>query len=184
MDPIFEDESMDGVDHSEEVPDESVTQSQPQDQHHIREYLIEGQSIKLPSQICEDSSILSEMLSCDLLEEALRPEEKQQLMSLMPSFEHNNEVEQQNTWNMLFTKQNVTFGNPIEKFGKTLESGDYDPESVKIRKLHQRLQQKFAKQEQRSYYFNLLQNVIVSRQQLIETAVQLPPGNDICFFIY
>lgn len=178
MDPIFEDDSMDGVDHNEDAADESTAQSlAPEAQPNIKECLIDGQLVNLPSQLCEDASVLSEMLSCDLLEEVLSTEQKQQLQSLMPAFELDIEAEHQKTWRMLFSKENFSFGNPVEKFCRDLETGAYNPDTIHIRKLYKKLQRKHVKQEQRSYYLGLLQNVVVSRQQLIENAVQLPPGN-------
>ena len=78
---------------------------------------------------------------------------------------------------MLFSHQNFKFGSPVTNFSRQMESGLFNPDIAQTRQLFLNLERQNVKKEQRNYYFNLLQKVLVSRQQLIEAASQLPPGN-------
>lgn len=177
MDPLFEDESMDVL-----AQENGLTDSPFQNQHsHYIQSLfetcsIEGEAIVLPTQICENASVLTEMLSSELLSEVLTLEDVQHLHSYLPVFKTDLETERQKTWAMLFSKQNFMFGNPVEHFSRKMECGLYNPDIAQTRNLFQKLQKKNVKREQRNYYFNLLQSVVMSRQHLIEAASQLPPG--------
>lgn len=174
MDPLFEDESMDVL-----VQEEELTTT-PFHSHYTQALLetcsVEGEKIELPTQICENASVLTEMLSTDLLSEVLTLEDVQHLHTFLPVFKTDLEGERQKTWAMLFSKQNFMFGNPVENFSRKMECGLYNPDIAQTRKLFQKLQMKNVKRERRNYYFNLLQSVIMSRQQLLEAASQLPPG--------
>merc|ERR1740128_41126 len=119
------------------------------------------------------------MLSPDLLAELLDEDDIEHLESYLPEFETDRKSERRKTWNMLFSKQNFKFGNPIETYGRQLASGCWNREIAQTKKLFLKAERKNAKREQRNYYFNLVQNVIVSRQQLIETATHLPPGQPV-----
>lgn len=177
MDPLFEDESLDVL-----AQEDDLTESPFQNQHsHYSQPIletcsVEGESVVLPTQICENASVLTEMLSSDLLSEVLTLEDVQYLHSYLPAFTTDSENERHKTWAMLFSKQNFMFGNPIKNFSRKMECGLYNPDIAQTRNLFQKLQKKNVKREQRNYYFNLLQSVIMSRQQLIEAASQLPPG--------
>lgn len=178
MDPLFEDESMDVL-----AQEDGLTETPFQNHHsHYTQSLletcsVEGENVVLPTQICENASVLTEMLSSDLLSEVLTLEDVQHLHSYLPAFKIDLESEREITWRMLFSKQNFMFGNPVENFSRKMECGLYNPDIAQTRNLFQKLQRKNVKREQRNYYFNLLQSVIMSRQQLIEAACQLPPGN-------
>lgn len=177
MDPLFEDESMDVLAHENEL---AKTAFQNHHSHYNQPLLetcsVDGENVVLPIQICENASVLTEMLSSDLLSEVLTLEDVQHLHSYLPVFKTDLEKERQETWTMLFSKQNFMFGNPVENFSRKMECGLYNPDIAQTRNLFQKLQKKNVKREQRNYYFNLLQSVIMSRQQLIEAASQLPPG--------
>lgn len=177
MDLLFEDESMDILAQEDGLPQTSF---QNQHSHYSQPVLetcsVDGETLVLPTQICENASVLTEMLSSHLLSEVLTLEDVQHLHSYLPSFKFDLESERQKTWKMLFSKQNFMFGNPVETFSKKMECGLYNPDIAQTRNLFQKLQRKNVKREQRNYYFNLLHSVIMSRQQLIEAASQLPPG--------
>lgn len=171
MDPLFEDDSMDAL--APELDGSSFQHIQPL----METCLIDGETVVLPSQVCEDAAILNEMLSPDLLGQVLTKEDVQHLQAYLPDFGPGSERERQRTWEMLFTGKNFAFGNPTENFAWKMESGLFNPDIAQTRKLFLELQRRNVKREQRSYYFNLLQNILVSRQQLLEAASQLPPGN-------
>ncbi|KAI9563200.1 hypothetical protein GHT06_010658 [Daphnia sinensis] len=177
MDPLFEDESMDVLSQENGLVD---TPFENQHSHYIQPLLetcsIDGEAVVLPTQICENASVLTEMLSSELLSDVLTLEDMQHLHSYLPAFKTDMENERHKTWNMLFSKKNFMFGNPVEHFSKKMECGLYNPDIAQTRNLFQKLQKKNIKREQRNYYFNLLQSVVMSRQQLIEAASQLPPG--------
>jgi len=171
MDPLFEDESvMDLISDQDLLVAES---SSP-----FEDCVIDGQHISLPIQVCEDAATLVDMLNPQSLSENLTTEEMQHLRSFLPNFGGGSveESEQDRTWNMLFSNQNMCFGNPVVKFANQLESGWFNPEIVRTRKLFLRATRKLFRREQRNYQLNLLPKVIVSRQQLVEAALQLPPG--------
>ena len=172
MDPLFEDDSLDILSHGSELGALSFQHNQPL----METCLVEDEPLVLPSHICEDAAILTEMLSSDLLSQVLSPEDVRHLNLYLPDFGPDKEEERRRTWLMLFSGQNFHFGNPVQTFAWSMESGLYNPDIAQTRKLFLKLQRSNANREKRNYYFNLLQNVLVSRQRLIEAASQLPPG--------
>ena len=165
MDPLFEDDSM--VDVAQEGAQVSTS---------LETCHVNGETVDLPTEVCGNLALFTEMLSPDLLAELLDEDDIEHLESYLPEFETDRKSERRKTWNMLFSKQNFKFGNPIETYGRQLASGCWNREIAQTKKLFLKAERKNAKREQRNYYFNLVQNVIVSRQQLIETATHLPPG--------
>jgi len=177
MDPLFEDDSMVDVTQDEDQVQDSFSEEiNSGDQSLFETCHFNGETVDLPTEVCGNLGLFLEMLSPDLLSQHLSPKEIEHLQSYLPEFESNTNTERQTTWNMLFSKQNFKFGNPVETCGHQLVSGCWNPEIAQTKKLFLKAQRKNVKREQRNYYFNLVQNVIVSRQQLIETAAHLPPG--------
>ena len=177
MDPLFEDDSMVDVTQDEDQVQDSFSEEiNSGDQSLFETCHFNGETVDLPTEVCGNLGLFLEMLSPDLLSQHLSPKEIEHLQSYLPEFESNTNTERQTTWNMLFSKQNFKFGNPVETCGQQLVSGCWNPEIAQTKKLFLKAQRKNVKREQRNYYFNLVQNVIVSRQQLIETAAHLPPG--------
>ena len=182
MEPLFEDDSMDILIQDAQGLGDEVFQPQDPASHFSQPSLevccVDGESIVLPSQVCENAAILTEMLSSDLLSQVLTCEDVLQLQPYLPEFSDCDLLsERQKTWDMLFSHQNFKFGSPVTNFSRQMESGLFNPDIAQTRQLFLNLERQNVKKEQRNYYFNLLQKVIVSRQQLIEAASQLPPGN-------
>lgn len=188
MEPLFEDDSMDILIQDAGGLGDEIFNPEHHTNHFNQPALevccVEGESIVLPSQVCENAAILTEMLSSDLLSEVLTCEDVLQLQSYLPKFtDCDLQEEKQKTWDMLFSHQNFKFGSPVTNFSRQMESGLFNPDIAQTRQLFLNLERQNVKKEQRNYYFNLLQKIIVSRQQLIEAATQLPPGNDLfCSF--
>lgn len=180
MDPLFEDDSMEVLDLESGLGGATFPQGH---QPPMEACLIEEETLVLPSQICEDAAVLSEMFTTELLGEILTSEDILHLHTHLPDFGPHNESERSRTWNMLFSGENFAFGNPVDSFAWKMESGLYNPDISQTRKLFLKLQKKNLRREQRNYYFNLLQNMLVSRQQLIEAASQLPPGNHLSVLV-
>lgn len=186
MDTLFEDDSiMDviqvaGSDQLVETTPLDVFNLEDSDSHFpVEVCVVDGEQLVLPSKVCENVDIFMEMLSVESLVEVLTPEDVEHLQSYLPHFGEDDEEQKVLTWDMLFSGQNFKYGNPVINFCHKVEAGWYNPEIVQTRKLFNKMHEANVGREQKNYYLKLLQSVIVSRQQLVEAASQLPPGNRI-----
>ena len=154
-------------------------------QSHLEKCVVEGQTISLPVRVCESAEDFVAMLSTKALKEALTADEIKHLQqTYLPRFQNNEEDERNATWDIIFSGSNTKFGNPVHIFANKLESGWYNPEIARTRKVYRKACRRKAKMEERSQSFGLLQKVIISRQQLIEAASQLPPGKKVKSLVF
>lgn len=64
------------------------------------------------------------------------------LKNFLPSFPQNDSEEKNKTLRMLFNRENIRFGNPLDEFQKQLRDGNFRPDVSRLRSFLKRVQYK------------------------------------------
>ncbi|KAK2879601.1 nuclear factor related to kappa-B-binding protein isoform X1 [Channa argus] len=128
--------------------------------------------INLPEDLLEDPEIFFSVMSESTWREVLSESQRKHLIQFLPQFPENNVVEQDITISDLFTNRNFHFGNPLHLAQKLFRDGYFNPEVVKYRQLCAKSQKRRQLNSLQQYYHRLLKQILVSRKELLEFAVQ------------
>ena len=101
----------------------------------MEEVVLGNSIVELPSDLYESEEIFHQFFSIDTWNDLLPEEVKIGLLNLLPSFPVDDIDEKAKTIEMLFGKENLHFGNPVEKFRQDLIKGDYFPDNVEMKEL-------------------------------------------------
>ncbi|MEQ2268838.1 hypothetical protein XENORESO_016548 [Xenotaenia resolanae] len=128
--------------------------------------------VDLPEDLLEDPDIFFSVLSENTWNEVLTDSQRQHLQQFLPQFPDNNIEEQDRTIRDLFNNTNVNFGNPLHLAQRLFRDGYFNPEVVKYRQLCAKSQRKRQLHSLQQYYHRLLKQILVSRKELLDFAVQ------------
>uniref|UniRef100_A0A3Q1JDF9 DEUBAD domain-containing protein n=1 Tax=Anabas testudineus TaxID=64144 RepID=A0A3Q1JDF9_ANATE len=128
--------------------------------------------VNLPEDLLEDPEIFFSVVSESTWSEVLSDSQRQHLRQFLPQFSENNVAEQDITISDLFNNRNFNFGNPLHLAQKLFRDGYFNPEVVKYRQLCAKSQKKRQLYSLQQYYHRLLKQILVSRKELLEFAVQ------------
>uniref|UniRef100_A0A8C7YH02 Nuclear factor related to kappa-B-binding protein n=1 Tax=Oryzias sinensis TaxID=183150 RepID=A0A8C7YH02_9TELE len=128
--------------------------------------------VSLPEDLLEDPDIFFSVLSQNTWNEVLTDSQRQHLRHFLPQFPDNNPEEQDSTIADLFNNRNFHFGNPLHLAQKLFRDGYFNPEVVKYRQLCAKSQKKRHLHALQQYYHKLLKQILVSRKELLDFAVQ------------
>uniref|UniRef100_A0A3P9LXK4 Nuclear factor related to kappa-B-binding protein n=1 Tax=Oryzias latipes TaxID=8090 RepID=A0A3P9LXK4_ORYLA len=128
--------------------------------------------VSLPEDLLEDPDIFFSVLSKNTWNEVLTDSQRQHLRHFLPQFPDNNPEEQDSTIADLFNNRNFHFGNPLHLAQKLFRDGYFNPEVVKYRQLCAKSQKKRHLHALQQYYHKLLKQILVSRKELLDFAVQ------------
>uniref|UniRef100_A0A3B3DV93 Nuclear factor related to kappa-B-binding protein n=1 Tax=Oryzias melastigma TaxID=30732 RepID=A0A3B3DV93_ORYME len=128
--------------------------------------------VSLPEDLLEDPDIFFSVLSENTWNEVLSDSQRQHLRHFLPQFPDNNLEEQNDTIANLFNNRNFLFGNPLHLAQKLFRDGYFNPEVVKYRQLCAKSQRKRHLHALQQYYHKLLKQILVSRKELLDFAVQ------------
>ncbi|XP_034034355.1 nuclear factor related to kappa-B-binding protein isoform X2 [Thalassophryne amazonica] len=128
--------------------------------------------VSLPEDLLEDPETFFSVITESTWAEVLSDSQRQHLRQFLPQFPDNNIAEQDNTISDLFNNRNFTFGNPLHLAQKMFRDGYFNPEVVKYRELCAKSQKKRQLYSLQQYYHRLLKQILVSRKELLEHAVQ------------
>ncbi|GAB6018802.1 hypothetical protein CHUAL_000463 [Chamberlinius hualienensis] len=135
--------------------------------------------IDIPQELCEQKSLLKEVLSIDTWNHVLRSEHRAHLMKFLPTFPDQDAARKQQIINDLFSDDNFKFGNPLDIFHQKLKDGFFSPDISKMVSMLKRSKYQEYISQQQHYYYKLLQEILVSRKRLLESCSQMPPDQPI-----
>ncbi|XP_077985640.1 uncharacterized protein LOC144440211 [Glandiceps talaboti] len=133
------------------------------------------EEVLLPEELIEKSEIFDEVMSMETWQEVLTSKQRDDLINLLPSFPTNDSQEKDETLRRLFSGENFKFGNPMQQFFSLLKDGYLAPNVAKYSELCRKAKYKDYKHSQQRYYHKLLQDILISRQKLLDTAVRNGP---------
>ncbi|XP_070773578.1 nuclear factor related to kappa-B-binding protein [Enoplosus armatus] len=136
------------------------------------ECLLGNCRVNLPEDLLEDPEVFFSVMSESTWSEVLSDSQRQHLRQFLPQFPDNNVAEQDSTISDLFNNSNFNFGNPLHLAQKLFRDGYFNPEVVKYRQLCAKSQRKRQLYSLQQYYHRLLKQILVSRKELLEFAVQ------------
>ncbi|KAF6728904.1 Nuclear factor related to kappa-B-binding protein [Oryzias melastigma] len=136
------------------------------------ECMLRNCRVSLPEDLLEDPDIFFSVLSENTWNEVLSDSQRQHLRHFLPQFPDNNLEEQNDTIANLFNNRNFLFGNPLHLAQKLFRDGYFNPEVVKYRQLCAKSQRKRHLHALQQYYHKLLKQILVSRKELLDFAVQ------------
>ncbi|XP_053655777.1 nuclear factor related to kappa-B-binding protein isoform X3 [Cherax quadricarinatus] len=139
--------------------------------------LYSGVSLELPSEICEDISLLFEILSPDTWNNHLTDDHREMLMGFLPEFSHNDLEEKTRTLEMFFMDENFRFGTPLRLFHEQLCKGFFNPEISKMRAIHKKIMYKEYRYRQKQYLHHTLEEVLVRRKRVLDIVSSMPPDD-------
>uniref|UniRef100_A0A3B3TZP0 Nuclear factor related to kappaB binding protein n=1 Tax=Poecilia latipinna TaxID=48699 RepID=A0A3B3TZP0_9TELE len=144
-----------------------------EDERQITEECLLGNcKVDLPEDLLEDPDIFFSVLSENTWDEVLTDSQRQHLQQFLPQFPDNNTEEQDRTIRELFNNTNFNFGNPLHLAQRLFRDGYFNPEVVKYRQLCAKSQRKRQLHSLQQYYHRLLKQILVSRKELLDFAVQ------------
>uniref|UniRef100_A0A3B4G978 Nuclear factor related to kappaB binding protein n=1 Tax=Pundamilia nyererei TaxID=303518 RepID=A0A3B4G978_9CICH len=142
------------------------------DEQITEECMLGNCRVSLPEDLLEDPEIFFSVLSESTWREVLTDSQRQHLRQFLPQFPENNSVEQDSTISDLFNNKIFNFGNPLHLAQKLFRDGYFNPEVVKYRQLCAKSQRKRQVHCLQQYYHRLLKQILVSRKELLDFAVQ------------
>ncbi|XP_063059199.1 nuclear factor related to kappa-B-binding protein isoform X2 [Engraulis encrasicolus] len=141
----------------------------------MEECMLGKSCVRLPEDLLEDPEIFFSVLSESTWTDVLSEAQREHLSQFLPSFPEDNSSQQQRTVTSLFNNHNFSFGNPLHLAQKLFRDGYFNPEVVKYRRLvakSQRRRQLYCLQQ---YYHKLLNQILISRKELLECAARGGP---------
>ncbi|XP_062393251.1 nuclear factor related to kappa-B-binding protein isoform X2 [Sardina pilchardus] len=143
----------------------------------MEECMLGNSRVQLPEDLLEDPEIFFSVLSEGTWSEVLTDAQREHLSQFLPRFpdDHDNTAEQERTVTSLFNNQNFCFGNPLHLAQKLFRDGYFNPEVVKYRQLCAKSQRRRQLYSLQQYYHKLLNQILVSRKELLELAARGGP---------
>ncbi|XP_072012815.1 nuclear factor related to kappa-B-binding protein isoform X2 [Engystomops pustulosus] len=111
----------------------------------------------------------------DTWQSVLSDSQREHLRQFLPSFPENNNEQQEQVVQSLFSGENFRFGNPLHMAQKLFRDGHLNPEVVKYRQLCVKSQYKRYLTSQQQYFHNLLKQILASRKELLDVAQKKGP---------
>ncbi|RXG67438.1 Nuclear factor related to kappa-B-binding protein [Armadillidium vulgare] len=135
----------------------------------MMEEIIYGDDVfKIPSGLCDDFSVLLDIISPDTWNNILTDEHREMLMKYLPDFPQDDLNEKTHTLEMFFMNENFYFGSPLQNFFHNLKRGFYNPHVTKLRKIQRKILKRTYKYRQKKYVHNLLEEILVKRREMLE----------------
>ncbi|XP_065201606.1 nuclear factor related to kappa-B-binding protein [Planococcus citri] len=141
------------------------------------ECLINGEKIKLPQALCENTELFQVLFSVDSWN-AFTEQQRRHLMQFLPNFEENDAEEKSCTLKLLFSGEEFRFGaNPLTEFCDKLNTGFYRSDIVNMQKLVMKARYREYLKKQRIYYYKVLKHSLTMRHKLLENVSDLQRGS-------
>ncbi|XP_042214477.1 nuclear factor related to kappa-B-binding protein-like isoform X2 [Homarus americanus] len=136
-----------------------------------------GVTLEIPSEICQDISLLFEIISPDTWNNHLTDEHREMLMGFLPEFPHNDLEEKTRTLEMFFMDENFRYGTPLRIFHEQLCKGFFNPEISKMRAIHKKIMYREYRYRQKQYFHHTLEEVLVRRKRVLDIVSNMPPDD-------
>ncbi|XP_031428097.1 nuclear factor related to kappa-B-binding protein isoform X2 [Clupea harengus] len=141
----------------------------------MEECMLGNSRVQLPEDLLEDPDIFFSVLSESTWTEVLTDAQREHLSQFLPPFPDDNTAEQERTVSAIFNNQNFCFGNPLHLAQKLFRDGYFNPEVVKYRQLCAKSQRRRHLYSLQQYYHKLLNQILVSRKELLDLAARGGP---------
>lgn len=136
--------------------------------------ILNGEEVELPDDLIQSESVFKSVVSQETWE-ALSESEKKQLLTFLPDCEESEE----NIKALFSGDDHFIFGNPISLAYEKLKDGLLLSSVMKLGEKCRKLKYKNYKMKQKEYYKNLLQQIIVSRQIVLDKIYKSGPDVNI-----
>ncbi|XP_009951193.1 PREDICTED: nuclear factor related to kappa-B-binding protein [Leptosomus discolor] len=121
--------------------------------------------VSLPEDLLEDPEIFFDVVSLSTWQEVLTDAQQDHLKKFLPHFPENNREHQNKLISAMFSGENLRWG-----FYLFLTDGHFNPEVVKYRQLCFKSQYKRYLSSQQQYFYQLLKQILASRNHLLDLA--------------
>ncbi|XP_048588629.1 nuclear factor related to kappa-B-binding protein isoform X3 [Nematostella vectensis] len=138
-----------------------------------------GSEMALPIDLVNQVEIFNQVLSINTWRDVLSNEDRKYLEKFLPKLPTDNPNAQEVNLRALFGGENFKFGNPLQQFHSHLKDGFFYPDVVKYKKLCQKAKYKEYRLQQQQFYRNLLQEVMLSRQEILDQVSRQGPSDPI-----
>ncbi|CAG7834908.1 unnamed protein product [Allacma fusca] len=123
----------------------------------------------IPSEICMNKDVFNEIFSTETWYKVLMPDQRERILHHLPQdVLETSGAAQQTMEDLLARTLNRFEGNPLDTFFTQLEQGRYDPNVVQTKRALYKAWKKDAIRKRKKYHVKLLQDIIVSRERLIQ----------------
>ncbi|XP_070551804.1 nuclear factor related to kappa-B-binding protein-like [Ptychodera flava] len=133
------------------------------------------EEVMLPEELIEKAEIFNQVVTMETWTDVLTPQQRQDLSKFLPTFQENDEEEKETTLRRLFQGDNFKFGNPLKQFFSLLKEGYLSPNVARYAELCRKAKFKEYKYFQQRYYHRLMQDILISRQKLLDAASGIGP---------
>ncbi|KAI8483287.1 hypothetical protein Bbelb_390280 [Branchiostoma belcheri] len=133
------------------------------------------EDVLVPRDLIEKPEVFQDVLSLETWNSVLSAEQRQYLSKFLPTFPENSTQHNEETLRSLFSGENFKFGNPLQSFQKQLKGGYLFPANARLKAKCQKAKFRDYKFRQQRYYQKLLKDVIISRERVLQSALQNGP---------
>ncbi|XP_019636721.1 PREDICTED: nuclear factor related to kappa-B-binding protein-like [Branchiostoma belcheri] len=133
------------------------------------------EDVLVPRDLIEKPEVFQDVLSLETWNSVLSAEQRQHLSKFLPTFPENSAQHNEETLRSLFSGENFKFGNPLQSFQKQLKGGYLFPANARLKAKCQKAKFRDYKFRQQRYYQKLLKDVIISRERVLQSALQNGP---------
>ncbi|KAI8481942.1 hypothetical protein Bbelb_403040 [Branchiostoma belcheri] len=127
------------------------------------------EDVLVPRDLIEKPEVFQDVLSLETWNSVLSAEQRQHLSKFLPTFPENSAQHNEETLRSLFSGENFKFGNPLQSFQKQLKA------NARLKAKCQKAKFRDYKFRQQRYYQKLLKDVIISRERVLQSALQNGP---------
>lgn len=144
--------------------------------------ILNGEEIDVPESLIENEALFKSVVNIETWN-TLSYEERNNLLKYIPGIPTNEDGEdEEEEFKLeavrlaLSSDENFKHGNPTQEVYRMLKDGMLSPSVQKIKKKCKKLKYKNYKLNQKEYYKNLLEEIIISRQLILDKTYQHGPG--------
>jgi len=136
--------------------------------------LLDNTIINIPSELFTNSRLFFNFFSVDTCLN-LDPTIKEKINEMLPNFPEDDDDQKLKSLEMLFSGQNIAFGNPLIDFREKVLNGKFYPECVLMQRAVRNAKRRDKEIQIEEYQFRLMHDLLKSRKSLLE----LTSGNSV-----
>ncbi|CAL4162022.1 unnamed protein product, partial [Meganyctiphanes norvegica] len=132
-------------------------------------------TLEVPSDLCNDISLLFDIISPDTWNNCITDEHREALMNYLPDFPENDLEEKTRTLEMFFMDENFRFGTPLRIFFDYLTKGFFNPKISKMRASQKKIMFREYRFRMKEYLHSTLEETLVRRKRVLDIVSNMPP---------
>lgn len=133
-------------------------------------------TLEVPSDLCNDISLLFDIISPDTWNNCITDEHREALMNYLPDFAENDLEEKTRTLEMFFMDENFRFGTPLRIFYDYLTKGYFNPKISRMRAAQKKIMFKEYRFRMKEYLHTTLEETLVRRKRVLDIVSNMPPN--------